>query len=142
MLNRSQYCLLSTHDRDQLIFAPFIHLPSRTLTDYYRIIKRPVSLKSAQKLVRGIKGRDPPTGSTFLKSWQAFEDEVSYIWKNARTYNEDGSAISELAGELEVFDTISCIRFAMFHANPSFRITSTVVWQRRSVLLPSPHSLE
>ena len=98
--------MLSTHDRDQLIFAPFIHLPSRTLTDYYRIIKRPVSLKSAQKLVRGIKGRDPPTGATFLKSWQAFEDEVSYIWKNARTYNEDGSAISELAGELEVTDSI------------------------------------
>ena len=105
---RNAVCLV--HDRDQLIFAPFIHLPSRTLSDYYRIIKRPVSLKSAQKLVRGIKGRDPPTGSTFLKSWQAFEDEVSYIWKNARTYNEDGSAISELAGELEVASPIHIAR--------------------------------
>lgn len=139
MLYRSQCCLLSTH-RDQLIFAPFIHLPSRTLTDYYRIIKRPVSLKSAQKLVRGIKGRDPPTGSTFLKSWQAFEDEVSYIWKNARTYNEDGSAISELAGELEVIDPIFCIYFGC--ANILLRNTFTVVWQRRSVLLPNPHSRE
>jgi len=52
--------------------------------------------------VRGIKGRDPPTGTTFLKGWQAFEEEISKIWQNARTYNEDGSDISELAGELEV----------------------------------------
>ena len=85
-----------------MIFAPFIHLPSRTLVDYYKIIKHPVSLKSAQKLVRGIKGREPPTGATFLKSWQAFEEEVGNIWQNARTYNEDASDISELAGELEV----------------------------------------
>ncbi|KAL2058243.1 hypothetical protein ABVK25_001861 [Lepraria finkii] len=90
-------------DSDQLIFTPFIHLPSRTLVDYYKIIRHPVSLKSTQKLVRGIKGREPPTGTTFLKSWQAFEEEVGYIWQNARTYNEDGSDISELAGELEEY---------------------------------------
>ena len=112
-------------DRDQVIFAPFIHLPSRTLSDYYRIIKRPVSLKSAQKLVRGIKGRDLPTGHTFLKSWQAFEDEVSNIWKNARTYNEDGSAISELAGELEVDYYLNFI--ALCHADNAHRSISIVV---------------
>lgn len=65
-----------------------------------------MSLKSAQKAVRGIKGRDPPTGTTFLKSWQAFKEEVSKIWQNARTYNEDGSDISELAGELEVDNSL------------------------------------
>ncbi|KAL9133571.1 MAG: hypothetical protein Q9175_005247 [Cornicularia normoerica] len=64
-----------TNVEDQAIFAPFIHLPPRTLVDYYKIIKHPVSLKSVQKLVRGIKGREPPTGSTFLKSWHAFEEE-------------------------------------------------------------------
>ena len=53
-------------------------------------------------MVRGIKGREKPTGVTLLKSWQAFEDEVSYIWNNAREYNEDGSDISKLAGQLEV----------------------------------------
>ena len=53
-------------------------------------------------MVRGIKGRDKPTGVSFFKSWQAFEDEISYIWKNARQYNEDGSEIFELAGEFEV----------------------------------------
>jgi len=62
-----------------------------------------VSLKSVQKLVRGIKGRDKPTGATFFKSWAAFEEEVSKIWGNARIYNEDGSPIFELAGELEEY---------------------------------------
>lgn len=37
-----------------------------------------------------------------MKSWQAFEDEISYVWNNARLYNEDGSEISILAGQLEV----------------------------------------
>ena len=55
-----------------------------------------------QKLVRGVKGREKPTGISFFKSWQSFEDEMSYIWNNARQYNEDGSEISELASELEV----------------------------------------
>lgn len=53
-------------------------------------------------MVRGIKGRDKPTDLSFFKSWQAFEDEISYIWNNARQYNEDGSEIFELAGEFEV----------------------------------------
>lgn len=94
--------LLIVCNRDQAIFAPFIHLPPRTLLDYYKLIKHPVSLKSVQKAVRGIKGREPPTGSTFLKSWHAFEDEFSYIWKNARDYNEDGSDLFILSEELEV----------------------------------------
>lgn len=84
------------------VFTPFITFPSRTLADYYKVIKNPVSLKSVQKAVRGIKGRDKPTNITFLKNWTAFEEEVSRIWDNARTYNEDGSDMSNLAGELEV----------------------------------------
>ena len=55
-----------------------------------------------QKLVRGVKGREKPTGHTLLKSWQAFEDESNHIWNNAREYNEDGSVISDLATQLEV----------------------------------------
>ena len=79
-----------------------MNLPSRELRDYYRLIKHPVCFKSAQKAVRGIRGRDKPTGVSFFRSWQAFEDEISYIWRNAREYNEDGSDIFELAGEFEV----------------------------------------
>jgi hypothetical protein len=92
------------HEEDGiLIFTPFINLPTRSLTDYYSLIKHPMSLKGVQKKVRGQRGREGPTGKTDLKSWQALEDEMSLIWQNAREYNEDGSAIYELAGELETF---------------------------------------
>ncbi len=86
----------------QEISLPFLNLPSRQLADYYRLIKHPVSLKSAQKKVRGIRGRDKPTNVSFLRNWQSFEDEVSFIWRNAREYNEDGSDIFKLAGQIEV----------------------------------------
>lgn len=98
------------YESDQIISTPFINLPSRDLRDYYRLIKHPVCLKSAQKAVRGIKGREKPTGQTFMKSWQAFEDEISHVWINAREYNEDGSDISILAGQLEVRYTKPMLR--------------------------------
>jgi hypothetical protein len=66
------------------------------------VIKHPVCLKSVQKGIRGIRGRDKPIEGSFFRSWQAFEEEVSYIWNNARQYNEDGSEIYLLAGKLEV----------------------------------------
>ncbi|MCJ1484725.1 hypothetical protein MMC06_004898 [Schaereria dolodes] len=90
-----------TNDDGQYISGPFLNLPSRELRDYYRLIKHPVCLKGAQKLVRGIKGRDKPTGQSLFKSWEAFEDEINYIWENARAYNEDGSDIPKLAAGLE-----------------------------------------
>ena len=91
---------------NNLISANFLNLPSRTLQDYYRMIKHPVSLKSLAKTVQGIRGRDPAPipPATLWKSWDAFENEVSFIWNNAREYNEDGSAIVELAEELRVRD--------------------------------------
>jgi hypothetical protein len=88
--------------RGHSISAPFINLPPRDLRNYYQVIKHPVCLKSLQKAVRGIKGRDKPIDGSFLRSWQAFEDGVKYIWNNAREYNEDGSEIYLLAGRLEV----------------------------------------
>ena len=81
---------------------PFLNLPARKLTDYYHLIKTPESLKRIEKKVRGIQGRDDPTGITMFKSWAHFEDHVSLIWRNAREYNEDGSEISNLANVLEV----------------------------------------
>ena len=98
---------LSLDPSHQLVSANFIHLPSRTLQDYYRLIKHPVSLKGLQKLVRGIKGHAPPLGTTLLKSWHAFEQEASYIWNNARDYNEDSSTIVEFAQELKVLGTFN-----------------------------------
>jgi len=55
-----------------------------------------------QKRVRGVIGRNAPTGLTELKSWDAFEQMTSLIWKNAREYNEDGSDLYTLSQELEV----------------------------------------
>ncbi|KAF2869509.1 Bromodomain-containing protein [Massariosphaeria phaeospora] len=87
------------------IFAPFVNLPSRSLKDYYQLIKNPMSITAVQKRVRGVIGRNAPTGHTDLKSWQAFADEMSWIWKNARDYNEDGSEMYNLSLKLEVVFT-------------------------------------
>ncbi|KAL8959797.1 MAG: hypothetical protein Q9183_005572, partial [Haloplaca sp. 2 TL-2023] len=91
------------NSNDELIVGPFTNLPSRELRDYYRVIKHPVSLKSVQKAVQGVKGREKPTGVSNFKSWATFEEETSAIWKNAYHYNEDGSDISEAARLLEKY---------------------------------------
>lgn len=83
------------------IFQPFVNLPSRAIKDYYQIIKDPVSLSGVLKKVRGVIGRNAPTGHTELKSWDAFEQMMAMIWKNARIYNEDGSDLYNLSLELE-----------------------------------------
>ena len=66
-----------------------------------------MSILAVQKKVRGVVGRNPPTGFTDLKSWNAFEEHVSLIWKNARDYNEDGSDIYNLSLEFEVCTKIT-----------------------------------
>jgi hypothetical protein len=94
--------LLTDHSGDLQIFLPFLNLPSRSLKDYYALIKDPMSLTAVQKKVRGVIGREAPTGQTLLKSWDAFEQAMSLVWKNARIYNEDGSDLYNLSIELEV----------------------------------------
>lgn len=92
------------HTTDDLQdFHPFVNLPSRSLTSYYQVIKKPVSLTALKKKTKGQHGREKPTGISDFKSWDAFEDEVSYVWKNAKTFNEDGSEISDLAGTFEEY---------------------------------------
>ncbi|PSN63400.1 Bromodomain-domain-containing protein [Corynespora cassiicola Philippines] len=88
-------------ESDLQIFQPFVNLPSRSLKDYYQLIKQPTSLSGVQKKVRGVVGRNPPTGVSEYKSWSAFEDDVTLIWKNARIYNEDGSDIYNVSLDLE-----------------------------------------
>ncbi|KAF7189349.1 Protein polybromo-1 [Pseudocercospora fuligena] len=92
-----------TDDDGMAIFTPFVFLPSRKLEDYYKVIKHPVSIKGVQKLVKGVHGRNPPTGHTDFKTWDQFEQEVSFIWRNARDYNEDGSDMYQLANEFEEY---------------------------------------
>lgn len=77
-------------------------LPSRSLVDYYQVIKYPVSLKGVRKRINGEHGRNERTGITDYKTWDAFAQEVGFIWRNAREYNEDGSEMFELANQFEV----------------------------------------
>ncbi|KAI1259939.1 Bromodomain-containing protein [Xylariaceae sp. FL1019] len=86
---------------DYRYFEPFFNLPSRELKDYYEVIAEPLSLKGLQKQVRGQLGRRGATYVSVFKSWAAFEDQASLIWKNAYHYNEDGSEIFVMAQELE-----------------------------------------
>lgn len=96
------HSLLTFHRGDLAIFQPFINLPTRALKDYYQVIKDPMSLSAIKKKVQGVVGRDAPTGHTLFKSWDAFENAMSLVWKNARIYNEDGSELHNLSLELEV----------------------------------------
>jgi hypothetical protein len=61
-----------------------------------------MSLTAVQKKVRGVVGRDQPTGHTLFKSWDSLVNAMILIWNNARIYNEDGSDIYNLSRELEV----------------------------------------
>lgn len=61
-----------------------------------------MSLTAVQKKVRGVVGREQPTGHTLFKSWDALEEAMKLIWDNARIYNEDGSDIYNVSLELEV----------------------------------------
>jgi len=51
--------------------------------------------------VKGV-GKKAEPGVSEFKSWNAFEEEASYLWKNAYFYNEDGSEIFIRAQNLEV----------------------------------------
>lgn len=83
--------------------APFLAKPDRNLyKEYYDVIQHPVSLRSLQRQVRGREGRKPHSEKTAFPTWQSFIDEVSYVWRNAREFNEEGSEIVELAGIVEV----------------------------------------
>ncbi|POS83779.1 hypothetical protein EPUL_003750, partial [Erysiphe pulchra] len=89
-------------DDDFGAFEPFINLPSRKeYKDYYGVITHPLALKDLQKAVKGFRAKTP--GVSEFKTWAAFEEEASYIWKNAFLYNEDNSDIFKLALDLQKF---------------------------------------
>jgi hypothetical protein len=73
----------------------FKNLPSKKLYgDYYRLIKKPVSLTQIQK--RAKEGK--------YHGWSDFEEDLLLIRKNAEEYNAPGSEIIKDARELEVND--------------------------------------
>ncbi|KAF7550116.1 hypothetical protein G7046_g8120 [Stylonectria norvegica] len=88
---------------EDVYFEPFVNLPPRSLKDYYKVISDPLSIKKLQKIVKGVHGRSGATGSSDLKTWNAFAEKSQLLWTNAYFYNEEGSDIYSLAQELEKF---------------------------------------
>jgi hypothetical protein len=70
------------------------------------MIPNPISLGVLQKRVKGVTSKKDVAGISEFKTWAAFEEEASYLWKNAWHYNEDGSDIFNLATTLKVSDVI------------------------------------
>lgn len=102
---------------------PFIGKPDRNLyRDYYEIIQHPTSLRTIQKQVRGTDSRKNQTKTTAFPTWKSFENEVAYIWRNAREYNEDGSDISMLAGILEVSLPVFAHKANLIPTRPSLTL--------------------
>jgi hypothetical protein len=66
------------------------------------MVSDPLSLKKLQKIVKGVQGRNDPTGVSEFKTWAQFSERAKLLWKNAYYYNEEGSEIYQLAQELEV----------------------------------------
>ena len=62
-----------------------------------------MSLTAVNKKIKGVIGRDQPTGHTLFKSWDSLASAMKLIWDNARIYNEDGSDIYNVSLELEVW---------------------------------------
>lgn len=83
-------------------YSPFATLPSKSLQDYYRTIKSPMSMKILLQKIRGTHSRSEVAGMSAFKTWDSLEAEASKIWENAREYNEDDSEMFALAGQFEV----------------------------------------
>jgi hypothetical protein len=119
-------CANLLRDGVQNIYEIFRTLPPRSLKDYYEMIEHPVSFNSIRKRIRGIHSRAESTGVTDFTTWSSFEDEVSLLWKNAWTYNEDGSDLYNLATEMKVN---LCLRHPCVQADSSERNTLKSDWQ-------------
>lgn len=86
------------------MFYNFISKPDKNLyKEYYEIIKHPVSLRAILRLVRGTDNRKNSLKRSPFRTWDALEEEVSYIWRNASEFNEPGSAIVEEAEHLKKY---------------------------------------
>jgi len=117
------------------MFAPFVQLPSRKeLSDYYDVIPNPIDLKSLRKRVKGVHGKQAATGISEFKTWAAFEEEASYLWRNAFHYNEDGSDIFLLAKELQVSFAFLSRRVVANAPQSAFR----KLFQEAKVAAPEP----
>lgn len=86
--------LRKLRDRDgNILIAPFERLPDRAaLPDYYQTISNPIALDNIKKKAKRKK---------YVSVEQAMSD-INIMFENAKTYNEDGSALYEAAAELQL----------------------------------------
>ena len=78
----------------------FMHLPSKyTLPEYYKIVKRPISLFSIRERLR--------TGRIYT-SWSQFREDIELIFSNARLFNQPDSEIFKDAAMLEDHFNAAC----------------------------------
>ncbi|KAI5515572.1 acetylation-dependent protein binding [Trichomonas vaginalis G3] len=61
--------------------------------DYYKIIKHPIDLTTIKRKLN----------SNEYKSIEQWADDVNLVWKNAKTYNNEGSVIHFIAQEQEIW---------------------------------------
>ena len=61
--------------------------------DYFNIIKNPMELTTVKKKLT----------TNEYKSIQQWADDINLIWKNAKTYNNEGTLIYLFAQELEIW---------------------------------------
>lgn len=87
-----------TNRSGSVIYVDFQKLPSRTGTDYYKYITRPISLHTVGRNIKRFSYKDG----------QGFVNDLAQITWNARHYNEPGSEIYENALLLDKFikDTV------------------------------------
>ena len=78
----------------------FMHLPSKyTLPEYYKIVKRPISLFSIRERLR--------TGRIYT-SWSQFREDIELAFSNARLFNQPDSEIFKDAAILEEHFNAAC----------------------------------
>ncbi|ODQ55638.1 hypothetical protein SAICODRAFT_63654 [Saitoella complicata NRRL Y-17804] len=84
--------VISLQDEGYDLAEVFLVKPNKKqYPDYYQIIKEPIALDMIQKRIKG----------TAYNSLDDFVTDVQLMFRNARTYNEDGSFVYTAANKLE-----------------------------------------
>lgn len=86
---------LKDEETGDSVLELFLKLPSKKLyPDYYKIIKKPISVNEIQKKLNRKSG---------YKSYDDLVDDLKLMISNAQTYNEPGSFVYENATTIEQF---------------------------------------
>jgi ATP-dependent helicase STH1/SNF2 len=108
----------------------FVDKPDKSLyPEYYRMIKQPISLNcigeklmQQQQLSRQPPPPPPSPGAKEVKKYlvTAFEKDIKRVWKNAKTYNQEGSMVflDATAMEGQVEEQLKAIKASVKQMTP------------------------